>query len=106
MCYLLGVVAGNPRCSRNLDPEVIPLPSHRDLWEARSHREWDAKYYSIWSELKADRASRFCTIGDLITAQQKVMLQGGAGGALARLDAWNAGVDGLGMMLTAVTAGI
>ncbi|KAH8896088.1 hypothetical protein GQ53DRAFT_838389 [Thozetella sp. PMI_491] len=105
LCYLLGVVAGNSKC-RSVDPRVLPLPSHRDLWEANSHREWEAKYFSIWSELKANRAGRLCTVGDLIAAQQNVMLQGGAGGDLARLDAWNAGVDGLGMMLTAVTAAV
>jgi hypothetical protein len=73
----------------------MSLPSSKVLWEASSSSLWEFEY-----ELDAlEKPSRVSTIGELIAAQQRPN-----GYTDARLDAWNAGIDELGLLLNLTTA--
>ncbi|TPX06710.1 uncharacterized protein E0L32_002206 [Thyridium curvatum] len=107
-CWLVAI-AINPGGANPVNrPHNIPLPSSRSLWEARSRGEWERAY----STEQAGRGERdVSTIGELTAA-----LHGGKGASTglsgasyhlsqsAGLDRWQAGLDSLGTMLTAVLA--
>jgi len=79
-------------------PEFLsfPLCCNKVLWEAPSEAAWEEEYDFSTGKMEGVQLR---TLGDLRDVQ--------ASGKLSNvdvLDEWNAGVDGLGMLLTVATA--
>ncbi|KAK3347184.1 hypothetical protein B0T25DRAFT_614087 [Lasiosphaeria hispida] len=115
VCFLTSLVVGAEGCDIIMDPNLIPLPSGRALWEARTEADWEREFEAAWAEFRVN-GPRLDTVGDLAVAKfgagGAVMgFKGGLGDGRNRavgdvLDGWHAGLDGLGMMLAAVMAGV
>ncbi|CAK7220494.1 hypothetical protein SCUCBS95973_004176 [Sporothrix curviconia] len=117
-CWLMSL-AVNPRRTHSFRlsrPKLFSLPSSRRLWEADSRASWERAYENDRIERYALRgtngAPRLGTIGDLARAIDRSVT---AEGSISQpnIDAlfedellahWHAGVDSLGMMITAAAA--
>ncbi|KAK2803071.1 hypothetical protein FQN50_007152 [Emmonsiellopsis sp. PD_5] len=77
--------------------QMLPLPSSRWRWEARSYEDW-----KLESEYPNPMGARhgFVYFGELLNAQQ----QPDDMAAIHKMDSWNSEVDGLGTMLMLATA--
>ncbi|GAB1311765.1 Zn(2)-C6 fungal-type domain-containing protein [Madurella fahalii] len=111
VCFLMALVVGCEACDVILNPYAIPLPGSKALWEARTADEWERVYDEWWAELKSGKP-RLDTLGDLIMAKHssgssQALMHGIFGSGMDDvLDDWHANLDGLGMMLAAVLAGL
>ncbi|KAK0708584.1 hypothetical protein B0H67DRAFT_672808 [Lasiosphaeris hirsuta] len=118
VCFLTSLVVGAEGCDIIMDPNLIPLPSGRALWEARTETDWAREFEAAWAEVRVN-GPRLDTVGDLAVAKfgagagtgVMVGFKGGVGEGRSRavedvLDGWHAGLDGLGMLLAAVMAGV
>lgn len=107
----MALVVGCEACDVILNPYAIPLPGSKALWEARTAEEWERVYDEWWAERKSGKP-RVDTLGDLITAKHssgssQVWIHGTFGSGIEDvLDDWHANLDGLGIMLAAVLAGL
>jgi len=81
-------------CDPSQSYRGLILPCSRSLWEASSEQAWLQQYEST----RLQRANGLVTLGDLIDAQNNSFMPFEA----RRLDEWNAGADGLGMLLNMV----
>ncbi|KAK3356755.1 hypothetical protein B0T25DRAFT_537327 [Lasiosphaeria hispida] len=112
VCFLITLIVGGEVCNLILDPYSIPLPSDKALWEAKSLGAWEEAYDASLAARGADHQQRFDTLGDLVAAKHgggrsAVMSTGcGGDGVGGALDDWHAGLDGVGMMLAIVLAGL
>ncbi|KAK3395295.1 hypothetical protein B0H63DRAFT_463001, partial [Podospora didyma] len=107
VCFLTALVVGTDSCDAIWDPQSMPLPSSKSLWEARTRWEWEREYEAHWAEAAVDvTRPRLDTIGDLVVV--KYGAKGGDWKATVDdvLDTWHAGLDGLGMLLAAVLVGV
>ncbi|KAH8811134.1 hypothetical protein F5884DRAFT_749527 [Xylogone sp. PMI_703] len=102
-CYLVTIVVSPAAYDAIADPLAIPLPCSKALWEARSSDEWE-KEYNLYYRGPEVAQHPFCTIGDLVAAQNRT--KGGIATAYDQdaLDRWHAGLDGLTMLLSSVVA--
>ncbi|CAK7204086.1 hypothetical protein SEUCBS139899_006838 [Sporothrix eucalyptigena] len=117
-CWLMSL-AVNPRAQsfRLSNPQRFPLPSSRRLWEAETREAWERAYDNDRIEryhlrrLKSD-SRKLETVGDLARAIDRSVAAEGSLGQ-PNIDAlyedqllahWHAGVDSLGMMITAAAA--
>jgi hypothetical protein len=85
VCVKTGIV-----CDPSQSYRHIPLPSSKYLWEAPTQAAWEKEqeaYRMLPGEL--------LTLGDLMDAQSN----GFSPPHSHRLDKWNAGVDGVGVLL-------
>lgn len=89
------VRTGTP-CETTQRFRALPLPSHKSLWEASTHSAWQSEYDAL-STMHSRGLSR---LGDLIDAHERA----GDIANARRLDVWNAGADGLGILLNMVAA--
>ncbi|SPN96538.1 uncharacterized protein DNG_00063 [Cephalotrichum gorgonifer] len=112
VCFIVALIVGSEGSPSIANPFRLPLPSGRALWEARSAWEWETEYDAWWGQSEGI-ADRLETVGDLSIAQLR--RGGGDGWGMPgdfggvgddALDSWHAGVDGLGMLLTAVIADV
>lgn len=81
----------------------MPLPSSKTLWEARISSDWEREYTASRHAVKSCHHG-LETIGDLAVATMQ--RDRGFVEVEDALDDWHAGVDGLGMLLSAVIAGV
>jgi hypothetical protein len=128
ICWLMSL-AVNPRAEsfRLSRPERFPLPSSRRLWEAETQAAWEREYDNDQFEKhilvqSATRSSSkkeppkpklgLTTVGDLSRAIDRAVAAEGSFGLPSNdalyeddlLAFWHAGVDSLGMMVTAAAA--
>ena len=105
ICFLLCLVIG-PEASKGIPyPYMIPLPSNKALWEAGTRDTWKATREELFASQEATQP-RLYSLGDLFVAQNSAALYNNTNDAQIGLSEWHAGADGLGMMLTAITAGM
>ncbi|KXX78210.1 hypothetical protein MMYC01_205067 [Madurella mycetomatis] len=111
VCFLMALVVGCEACDVIMNPYAIHLPGSKALWEARTADEWERVYDGWWAELKSGKP-RLSTLGDLVMAKHssdssQAWMHGTFGSGIDDvLDDWHANLDGLGMMLVAVLAGL
>ncbi len=75
----------------------IPLPCTKIEWEARTEAKWR---FERANAAKRRGVGVSYSFGDLIDAHQQCSKGGGASESeREKLDIWNAGIDGLGMLL-------
>lgn len=75
-------------------PEGMPLPCTKTEWEAQTEENWRREYYKARN---SQSATSMQTFGDLADAHR-----GSPADRLAKatqLEAWNAGIDNLGVIL-------
>lgn len=128
-CWLMSL-AVNPRAQSYLlsKPQRFPLPSSRRLWEAETQAAWEREYDNdqfekhilVQSAMRSSSNSktgpppklRLTTVGDLTRAIDRAVADEGSFGLPSNdalyeddlLAYWHAGVDSLGMMVTAAAA--
>jgi hypothetical protein len=81
------------------DFQSLPLCCNKRLWEAYSQTTWDEEYTFALGDLK-DYHMR--CVGDLFDMQH--MATNEKSRFVNALCNWNAGIDGLGMLLTIATS--
>lgn len=111
----------HPVSFRLVQPQRFPLPSSRRLWEADSRAAWEREFDNDQFEKTilargtcddSSKTSKLSTIGDLAKAINRASAAVGDFGRPNNdtlneddlLAHWHAGVDSLGMMVTAAAA--
>jgi hypothetical protein len=73
---------------------ALPLPAHKQLWEARTEREWTGKYDEL---LRKREGRRYLSYADLVYLGQGC---GGSGDPRTKdLNDWLASVDPFGILV-------
>lgn len=80
---------------------AFPLPSHRDLWHARSNRAWRAAYDRV---LSSRRGTKLLTASELVQYESQGMLDGtnisnDVPADVADIARWAEGLDQLGTLV-------
>ncbi|KIH88423.1 hypothetical protein SPBR_06801 [Sporothrix brasiliensis 5110] len=126
ICWLMSLAVNSRSHTYKLSqPEKFPLPSSRRLWEADSQSAWEREYdnhrfekhilfQSAMHSNPISNGPRFklTTVGDLSRAIDRAVADEGSFGLPSNkalyeddlLAYWHAGVDSLGMMVTAAAA--
>ncbi|ERT02128.1 hypothetical protein HMPREF1624_00425 [Sporothrix schenckii ATCC 58251] len=126
LCWLMSLAVNSRSHTYKLSqPEKFPLPSSRRLWEADSQSAWEREYdnhrfekhilfQSAMHSNPISNGPRFklTTVGDLSRAIDRAVADEGSFGLPSNkalyeddlLAYWHAGVDSLGMMVTAAAA--
>jgi hypothetical protein len=92
------IVASTSLCQ---DFRAVPLPSTRDLWDARTNRGWRIEYAK---HLSSKKTNRVLTVGDLIESDEAGCFTNAKNNVhnseiLPDLMKWCEGLDALGTML-------
>lgn len=97
--FLLSLIVGCEGHCALANPFPMPLPSSKELWEAKTAAEWEERYESSLSRTR-ELPFRFETIGDLANANKH--RETGSVFTMNALDDWYAGLDSLGFMVSSV----
>jgi hypothetical protein len=94
-----------PRCDPIVDPDLIPLPSNKALWEAKNVWDWQIEYRKA-SQSPRSLCCELRTMGDLVCAQHGLSHCWEHGGTREALKSWTSEIDGLGLILLSMAATI
>jgi hypothetical protein len=106
--FLLALLVGSEPCNNLIDPNEIPLPSSRGLWEARGTWEWKSEYNKSQAESLGGTA-RVQNVSEFAIAKRggtEAVIAGSSNRIEDAIVDWYADVDGLGMVFAAVLAGV
>jgi hypothetical protein len=106
--FLLALLIGSEPCQYLTEPSYIPLPSSRLLWEAKSAWAWECEYDAQCADFVVHQPP-VQTVRDFAIAKRGgngTLTSGSSGRDDDALIKWHAGVDGLGMVVAVVLAGV